>query len=215
MHDSSTYNAFSSVVQPSRSNIKISKITPKLYCIVCHQHPFYSKELPFYLIWIQKNFMFGFFCLGINGLWKCSKQWGWKQRRGEYISFIGIYKWYFFHCVFHLTHITKNTHKFCKLLLHTLTSSSQGSSVIIVTILWAGWSRQEQDIFCFCRLSVLLLSGYQVSFTGGKVVRAWPHAVLNGRIRGAVPLHAPHVCLHGMDTDSVTVVCFVYFCLIL
>jgi hypothetical protein len=61
VHDSSTYNAFTSAVQPSRFNIKVSEITPKLYCIVCHQHPFYSKELPFYLIWIQKDFMFGFF----------------------------------------------------------------------------------------------------------------------------------------------------------
>jgi hypothetical protein len=39
-----------------------------------------------------------------------------------------------FHSVFRLTHIMKNT----------LTSNSQHSSVIIMTMLWAGWSGQEK-----------------------------------------------------------------------
>jgi len=56
-----TCNTFSSTVQPSQFNIKISKIVLKLYRIFCRKHPFHSKKLPFYLIWIQKDFMFGCF----------------------------------------------------------------------------------------------------------------------------------------------------------
>jgi len=41
--------------------IKISKVVLKLYCVLCRQHLFHSKEPPFYLMWIQKYFMFGFF----------------------------------------------------------------------------------------------------------------------------------------------------------
>ena len=62
VHDSSTRNiALSSVVWSSQFNTKISKITAKLYFIVCHQHPCHSKELLFYLIWIQKHFIFDLF----------------------------------------------------------------------------------------------------------------------------------------------------------
>jgi hypothetical protein len=62
VHDSSTCNiALSSVVWSSQFNTKISKITAKLYFIVCHQHPCHSKELLFYLIWIQKHFIFDLF----------------------------------------------------------------------------------------------------------------------------------------------------------
>lgn len=60
VHDNSTCNASSSAAQPSQFNTKISQITAKLHAIVCHQHLFHSQQLCFYLIWIQKGFIFDF-----------------------------------------------------------------------------------------------------------------------------------------------------------